>query len=184
MKQSCELIKRFDQEPNFKGNMSIAINISASQFSGDIEDALRSSSSEQDVDPKRLKLEITESMLMDDVDKIVQQMLRLKQEGFRFSVDDFGTGYSSLSYLQHFPIDELKIDKSFVAQIDIDGTAIVDTIISLSQTLGFNIIAEGVENENQLKHLTHHKVRGVQGYLIAKPMPENEFIEWAIKNER
>ncbi len=184
MKHSCDLIKGFDQNPNFKGKMSIAINISASQFSGDIEDALRSSSSEQDVDPKRLKLEITESMLMDDVDKIVQQMLRLKQEGFRFSVDDFGTGYSSLSYLQHFPIDELKIDKSFVAQIDIDGTAIVDTIISLSQTLGFNIIAEGVENENQLKHLTHHKVRGVQGYLIAKPMPENEFIEWAIKNER
>jgi sensor c-di-GMP phosphodiesterase-like protein len=102
----------------------------------------------------------------------------LKDKGFRFSVDDFGTGYSSLAYLHSFPIDELKIDKSFINQIAEKGTAIIDAIVSLSQSFGLKVVAEGVETRDQLEVLAEKNVSSVQGYYYAKPMPRDEFIEW------
>lgn len=130
--------------------------------------------------PERFKLEITESMMIEDMEDTIAQMRRLRKRGFHFSVDDFGRGYSSLAYLQHFPLDELKIDKRFVDHIHEGqrGTAIVDAIIAMSRQLNFHVIAEGVEQAQQASLLTERPIRGMQGFFFARAMPQDEFIDW------
>ena len=179
LRQTCDLIERLESQVPQPSNLAFSINISASQFKEDIEGSLLGCIEQTKVNPQQLKLEITESMLMDNVDRIVAQMQALKSKGFRFSIDDFGTGYSSLSYLHTFPIDELKIDRSFVNQIEVEGSAIVDTIISLAQSMKLNVVAEGVETTSQRTHLQSKNISALQGYLVAKPMPPEEFIAWA-----
>lgn len=129
------------------------------------------------VDPSKLKLELTESMLVENIEDIIAKMTALKAIGVGFSLDDFGTGYSSLSYLKRLPLDQLKIDQSFVRDIMIDSNdaSIVNTIIALGLSLGLEVLAEGVETEEQIQMLLSHGCQAFQGYLFSKPVPIDDF---------
>ena len=159
-------------------NMRVAVNLSARQFTqkglvqmvADILD-------ETGLDPRYLELELTESMVMTDVDNAITILRNLKHLGVQIAIDDFGTGYSSLSYLRRFPIDVLKIDQSFVRDITLeaDDAAIVVSIISLAHSLRLTVIAEGVETEDQLAFLRQHGCDEAQGYLFSRPVGALEF---------
>jgi len=130
------------------------------------------------VNPLRLKLELTESIVLDNVADTIAKMQALKQIGVSFSMDDFGTGYSSLAYLTRLPLNQLKIDQSFVRNIgitDSDAT-IIQTIIGMANNLGMDVIAEGVETQQQRDFLEHLGCMLYQGYLFSKPVPLEEFI--------
>ena len=120
---------------------------------------------------------MTESLLAEDIDQIITKMTVLKAHGIRFSLDDFGTGYSSLGYLQRLPLDELKIDRSFVRDVLTNGhdSAIARIIISLAETLGLNVVAEGVETEGQRRFLAENGCSIYQGYLFGRPLPLARF---------
>ena len=154
----------------------IAVNLSALQFQrGDVlkmvEDALQRSG----LAPERLELELTESILLQDVDAAMRILHSLKAIGVRLSIDDFGTGYSSLSYLKRLAVDKLKIDQSFVRDLENDA-AIVRAIIQLGQALQLAVIAEGVETEAQLTFLADLGCDEIQGYLFSRPVPAEEFV--------
>jgi EAL domain-containing protein (putative c-di-GMP-specific phosphodiesterase class I) len=123
-----------------------------------------------------IELEITESQLMQDPAHAIRVMRALRDAGMRIAIDDFGTGYSSLAYLTRFPVGSLKIDRSFVASVNDDpsAAAIVRTIIEMAHTLGFTVVAEGVETEAQAEYLRRHGCEQGQGYLFARPMPAAE----------
>jgi len=127
--------------------------------------------------PSLLKLELTESMVQENLEDTVAKMRELKLLGVSFSMDDFGTGYSSLQYLKQLPLDQIKIDRSFVRDIatDMNDAAIVQTIIAMSDALGLNVIAEGVETEAQRDFLDEHGCHAFQGYLFGKPLPVDQF---------
>jgi EAL domain-containing protein (putative c-di-GMP-specific phosphodiesterase class I) len=122
-------------------------------------------------------LELTEGFILHDVEDAIEKMLELKAIGIRFSMDDFGTGYSSLSHLNRLPLDQVKIDQSFVRDItqDKNRRAMVRTIISIANNFGLNIIAEGVETDAQLAYLMQYGCNSFQGYLFGKPVPLQEF---------
>ena len=124
------------------------------------------------LDPSYLELELTESMMMDNVELAVATLDKLKAMGIKLSIDDFGTGYSSLSYLKRFPIDVLKIDQSFVSDIthDPDDAPIVRSIITLAHSLKLKVIAEGVETLSQLEYLGAHRCDVIQGYYFSRPV--------------
>ncbi len=126
---------------------------------------------------ERLKLELTESVILDDIDDAIRKMSALRSLGIGFSMDDFGTGYSSLSYLKRLPLDQLKIDQSFVRDIDTDpgDKVIVQTIIGMGCNLGLHVIAEGVENDAQVEFLEKQGCHAFQGYLFSRPLPADEF---------
>ena len=152
----------------------LAINVSAAEFQqpdfvGQVLDAIRTSG----IEARRLKLELTESLLADDIDAMTERMLTLRQSGVCFALDDFGTGFSSLSYLRRLPLDELKIDQSFVRNIAASehDAAIVRTIIALGKSLGLGVIAEGVETAEQKSFLRAMGCDLFQGYLIGPPAP-------------
>lgn len=154
----------------------VGINISPLQFNQTnlpqrIDELLKSSK----LDADRLELELTESAIMTDAETNIEKLRELKALGLELAVDDFGTGYSSLSYLKRFPIDTLKIDQSFVADLDsADGAAIVDAIIALSKTLGLRVIAEGIEDKHQLAYLLGKDCDLLQGFYFARPIyPED-----------
>ena len=159
--------------------ISIAVNLSARQFRDDslfalIEGALVASG----LPAHQLELELTESTIMRDAAKAAETMERLKQLGVRIAIDDFGTGYSSLSYLKRFPLDYLKIDRSFVLDTPIDpsDTAIVRSIVALSRSLGLKVIAEGVETLEQRAFLSQLDCDEIQGYLVSRPVPAPELL--------
>jgi EAL domain-containing protein (putative c-di-GMP-specific phosphodiesterase class I) len=158
--------------------ITIAVNISAHQFcqSTFVEQVLHALHV-TGANPRNLKLELTESMLVNNIEDVIAKMLVLKEAGLRFSIDDFGTGYSSLTYLKRLPLDQLKIDRSFVRDILIDdgSGAIAQTIISLSKAMGFSVIAEGVETEEQRGVLSSMGCDSFQGYLFSRPLPVEEF---------
>ncbi len=137
------------------------------------------------VEVSRLDLEITESVLMEDVDVILSILNEFRELGASISIDDFGTGYSSLSYLKRLPISKLKIDQSFIHDLmyNEDDPIIVKALISLAHNLGFRVIAEGVENKEQLEYLREHDCDVVQGYYYSRPLPANEFYQWAREYE-
>jgi EAL domain-containing protein (putative c-di-GMP-specific phosphodiesterase class I) len=159
-------------------NIAVSVNISAGQLRQPdfVENVLRTLEA-TGANPQNLELELTESMLVDDVEDIIIKMTELKSHGLRFSLDDFGTGYSSLSYLKRLPLDQLKIDRSFVRDIlsDSNGGAIAQAIISLSRTMGLSVIAEGVETEAQREFLVDLGCQAYQGYLFGRPIPIKEF---------
>lgn len=159
-------------------HVKIAINISGYQFRQPglmrhMEQVLE----EYAVLPAEIDLEITEGILMDNVDTAIQLLQEARQIGFSVSLDDFGTGYSSLSYLKHFPINTLKIDKSFVDGLPIDKSdmAIARTIISLAHSMGMNVVAEGVENREQFEFLLSYGCDLIQGYYFSKPLAISDF---------
>jgi EAL domain-containing protein (putative c-di-GMP-specific phosphodiesterase class I) len=152
--------------------------VSAKQFrQSDFVAQVRAAVKRHAVNPKSLKLELTESLLLDDIEDTISTMSALKKTGVTFSLDDFGTGYSSLQYLKRLPLNQLKIDQSFVRDIATDSSdkAIVTTIIAMSKSLNFDVIAEGVETEEQRKFLKKNGCTQYQGYLFGKPVPVEKF---------
>jgi EAL domain-containing protein (putative c-di-GMP-specific phosphodiesterase class I) len=158
----------------------LAVNVSARQFrQADFVDQVRSIIDASGANPLRLKLELTESVVLDDVADTIEKMKALKLLGVGFSMDDFGTGYSSLSYLRRLPLDQLKIDRSFIRDVETNAgdAVIVQTIIGMAGSLGLKVIAEGVENEAQRRFLNLHGCPTFQGYLFSKPVPAPIFEE-------
>jgi EAL domain-containing protein (putative c-di-GMP-specific phosphodiesterase class I) len=142
-------------------------------FVDDVLDTLKRTGA----DPKHLKLELTESMLVNDIEGVIVKMRALKGYGVNFSLDDFGTGYSSLAYLKRLPLYQLKIDQSFVRDIlvDVNDAAIARMVIALAISMGLAVIAEGVETEGQRDYLSKEGCQAYQGYLFSKPLPLAEF---------
>lgn len=159
----------------------IAINVSARQFKqpGFI-DLVQEVIKESGIDPNQLELELTESILIDDLELTLQVLTRLRAMGVRMAIDDFGTGYSSLNYLKQFPVDTLKIDQSFIRSLptNSDDAQITRTIISMAHNLGLGVIAEGVETEAQLEFLQQTQCEEVQGFFFSKPVPAAQLIEY------
>jgi diguanylate cyclase (GGDEF)-like protein/PAS domain S-box-containing protein len=159
-------------------HLRLAINVSARQFhQADFVDRIAHCLARSGIDPSRLKLELTESVVLDNVEEVIGRMLEIGALGVGFSLDDFGTGYSSLSYLKRLPLDQIKIDQSFVHDISVDpnDAAIVRAILAMSQSLGLDVIAEGVETEAQRTFLQDNGCNAFQGYLFGKPMPISEW---------
>jgi diguanylate cyclase (GGDEF)-like protein/PAS domain S-box-containing protein len=164
--------------------ISVAVNISGLQLrQPDFVEAVLAVLDRTGANPHKLDLELTESMLVENVEDVVGKMTKLKSHGVRFSVDDFGTGYSSLAYLKRLPLDQLKIDRSFVRDILIDGCSgtIAQTIISLGRAMGLSVIAEGVETEEQRDFLARLGCKAFQGYLCSRPLPLENFMLLALR---
>ncbi|MDD5384917.1 MAG: EAL domain-containing protein [Gallionella sp.] len=160
--------------------VKLAVNISAKQFRPTLPRLVAEILARHELDARFLELEITESMIMQNVEGVIAMMDDFQQLGTGLSLDDFGTGYSSLSYLKRFPIDKLKIDQSFVRGVtkDTDDEAITRAIISLSKNLGLRVIAEGVETEEQLAFLRSAGCEEIQGYYYSRPLPEDDFVKF------
>ncbi|HUW25689.1 MAG TPA: EAL domain-containing protein [Gallionella sp.] len=159
-------------------NLTLAVNVSARQFGlQDFVDRIAAVLRESRAEPSRLKLELTEGMVLSDVADVVAKMRALKALGVSLSMDDFGTGYSSLSYLKQLPLDQIKIDQSFVRDIVLDNAdaVMVKTIIDMARNFNLNVIAEGVETGEQLDFLERNGCMAYQGYLFSKPVPIDEF---------
>ena len=162
-------------------NVNVAVNLSARQFrQGDLQKTIEGLLYELEFDPNRLELEITESLLMDDTEASQVALYDLKALGLGIYLDDFGTGYSSLAYLKKFPIDGLKIDRSFIRDIpgDSDDEAITRAIVALSAALRLKVVAEGVETQSQLDFLLQEGCDEVQGFLFSKPLAYDQFVAW------
>jgi diguanylate cyclase (GGDEF)-like protein len=158
--------------------LSVSVNLSARQFvQADLLSTIERVLAETGMNPRLLELELTESLIMPNAEDTIETLNALKKMGMQISVDDFGTGYSSLSYLKRFPIDTLKIDQSFVRDMDhdADDCALVSAIIAMAHNLKLDVVAEGVEKIEQLKFLQGYNCDYVQGFLFGKPMPAEEF---------
>jgi two-component system CheB/CheR fusion protein len=157
----------------------ISINVSPEQMRRtNLTALMRRQLSHYRLDASRVALELTESALVDDVERVQQMLRELKTLGVQLSIDDFGTGYSSLAYLRRFPLDEVKIDKSFVTDIghNVDDRTIAQTILAMSQTMGFSVVAEGIETEEQLAVLRDMGCDVGQGYLFARPLSAEDLV--------
>ncbi|NTE90282.1 EAL domain-containing protein [Agrobacterium tumefaciens] len=160
--------------------LQIGVNLSPVQFKhGDLFGLVQSVLLETGLEPERLELEITESVLISELERVIVTLGQLKSLGVRIAMDDFGTGYSSLSYLQSFPFDRIKIDQSFVRNIGQSSSgAIIRAVIGLGRGLNLPIIAEGVETTDQLAFLTHESCDQVQGYLVGRPRPITDYADY------
>ena len=173
---ACSQLAAWAQNPA-TAHLTLSVNVSARQFrqAGFVAQVLGTLKDCQ-ADPHRLKLELTESLLLGDIEDTIERMEQLKKEGVGFALDDFGTGYSSLSYLKRLPLDQVKIDQSFVRDVlsDPNDAAIVRTILALAKSLDLEVVAEGVETAGQLGFLRLHGCEGFQGYLFGRPVPLEE----------
>ncbi|MBS1142268.1 MAG: diguanylate cyclase protein [Proteobacteria bacterium] len=170
----CQLKQWLDQD---LGRPTVAVNVSAKQFEGsELLDSVRDALAISGLPPDRLELELTESVLMRNVEQVIATLTELRLLGVRFSVDDFGTGYSSLSYLKRFPIDAVKVDRSFVQDITAnpDDASITRAVITMAHNLKLKVIAEGVETDGQLSLLIANHCDVIQGYFFSKPVPAAE----------
>jgi diguanylate cyclase (GGDEF)-like protein/PAS domain S-box-containing protein len=173
LETACVQLATWAADPTL-GHLTVAVNVSARQFrQADFVDSVLATLARTDAKAKLLKLELTESMLVDDVQAVIAKMGVLKAHGVGFSLDDFGTGYSSLSYLKRLPLDQLKIDQGFVRNIvtDPNDAAIAKMVVVLAESLGLSVIAEGVELQAQADFLAHLGCHAYQGYLFSKPLP-------------
>ena len=170
---ACAQLARWTESPR-TAHWSVAVNVSAHEFrqADFVQDVLRVLQA-TGADPRRLKLELTESLLLHDVEDCIRKMHALRAHGVGFSLDDFGTGYSSLSYLKRLPLDQLKIDQGFVRDVltDPNDATIACTIINLAHSLGLDVVAEGVETEGQRDFLLRNGCERFQGYLFGRPGP-------------
>ncbi len=177
LRQGCETLVDWTNYPETR-ELKLAVNISSRQLSqADFVEQVRTILMETGANPALLKLEITESVILDNVEDTIAKMHAVRDLGVSFSMDDFGTGYSSLSYLQRLPLEQLKIDQSFVRNMTFNNhdSAIVRTILALGKNLDLNVIAEGVETEVQREHLANYGCRVFQGYLFGRPIPAEQF---------
>jgi diguanylate cyclase (GGDEF)-like protein/PAS domain S-box-containing protein len=171
LREACYQIKRWQEKFPAEKNLYMTVNLSPKQFAQpDLVEQVKGILDETGLDPNFLKLEITESVLMDDFEAAAALLFQLRALGVRLSIDDFGTGYSSLTYLHRFPIDTLKIDRSFVTRMDKENVEIVRTILMLAENLGMDAVAEGVETQEQLALLRDLNCQNGQGYFFSKPM--------------
>ena len=171
--EACRQMSQWQKLFNPEGPLPVSVNLSGKQFlQPDLLEQIQEVLRETRLDPRCLKLEITESVVMENIEAATHTLEQLRTFGVELSIDDFGTGYSSLSYLQRFPVSTLKIDRSFVSRMDeSDGTAeIVRTIAKLAQNLGMDVVAEGVETESQRELLRTFECEFGQGYYFSKPM--------------
>lgn len=179
IRTACEQCKFWQQ--NGAPHVSVSVNISPVQFKhSGVIDVLKSVLHDTGLDPAYLKVEITESAIMDNAQKSIDVLRQIKDMGINICIDDFGTGYSSLNYLRHLPIDFLKIDQSFVRNMtnDLNDSAIVKTIIELADNLGYKVVAEGVETQAQLNYLSTLGCHFIQGYYFSKPLHAEDATEF------
>ncbi len=185
LQQACTQLAEWAHHP-MRQAWTLAVNVSARQFRQiDFVEDVRQVLRDTGANPRRLKLELTETMLLNDLDDTIAKMDLLQEQGVGFSLDDFGTGYSSLAYLKLLPLDQLKIDQSFVRDLlnDPNDAAIARTVIALARVLGLNVIAEGVETAEQHAFLLHEGCDAYQGYLFARPLPLDTLEAWADERE-
>jgi diguanylate cyclase (GGDEF)-like protein/PAS domain S-box-containing protein len=181
LEAACKQLAEWATRPEL-ADLTVAVNVSVQQFhQPEFVDHIQEVIRVTGANPERLKLELTESMLAENVQDIIKKMFALKADGIGFSLDDFGTGYSSLSYLKQLPLDQLKIDQSFVRDVltDPSDATIAKTIVNLAQSLGLSVIAEGVETEAQRNFLETSGCHSCQGYFFSRPLPIEEFEEYA-----
>jgi EAL domain-containing protein (putative c-di-GMP-specific phosphodiesterase class I) len=177
LETACNQLEKWARVPSM-AHLTVAVNVSAVQFAqSDFVDQVMAVVQGTGANPRRIKLELTESLLVGNVDDIIEKMKSLKASGIGFSLDDFGTGYSSLAYLSRLPLDQLKIDKSFVNDVvtNPDDAAIARTIIALAQSLRLGVIAEGVETDAQREFLASAGCHACQGYFFSRPLPLEGF---------
>ena len=177
LQTACAQLKAW-QHGALTRDLTLAVNVSAKQFrQPDFVTHIKNILVESGARPSHLKLELTETMVLENVEDTITKMHELRSIGVSFSMDDFGTGHSSLQYLKRLPLDQIKIDQSFVQDITFDpnDATIVQTIIAMTQALGLNVIAEGVETEDQRLFLERHQCHAFQGYLFGKPLPLAQF---------
>jgi diguanylate cyclase (GGDEF)-like protein len=186
LQHACRQIKAWEQSlPSFSGHVSV--NVSAWQFQrSDFREAVRRHLRASDIDPSRLTLEITETAFLRDLDRAVATIKSLKSDGVGFSIDDFGTGYASLSSLGRLPVDELKIDQSFIRKLgsDMRDTHLVETIINIGRCLDLRVVAEGVESDSQKSTLRALHCWALQGYYLARSMTAEAFADWLRQYQR
>jgi diguanylate cyclase (GGDEF)-like protein/PAS domain S-box-containing protein len=172
LETACTQLAAWANNPAF-AHLTMAVNVSARQFKQpDFADSVLATLARTKANPKKLKLELTESMLVDDVEAVITRMGTLRAHGVAFSLDDFGTGYSSLAYLKRLPLDQLKIDQGFVRNIvtDPNDAAIARMVVALAESMGLSVIAEGVELQAQADFLAHQGCHAYQGYLFSRPL--------------
>jgi len=177
---ACAQLRAWADDPIAR-NLQIAVNVSPRQFrQSDFTGQVRTCLQMTGANPARLKLELTESVVLEDIDEVIGRMHELRQLGLTFSLDDFGTGFSSLSYLKRLPLDEVKIDQAFVRDVvsDPNDGAIVRAIVAMSRSLGITVIAEGVETRQQLDFLKNSGCDHYQGYLFGKPAPIEQWAQF------
>ncbi|HBD19962.1 MAG TPA: GGDEF-domain containing protein, partial [Arenimonas sp.] len=175
LREACRQMRAWQEQGLSAGTM--AVNLSTRQFrQKDLAEQISTALRDSGLPPGDLELEITESSIMDNLASAATVLAELEQRGIRIAVDDFGTGYSSLSYLKTFPIHCLKIDRSFIRDIqgDENDAVIVRTIIALAGSLGLTVVAEGVETDAQLAYLRANHCDQAQGYLFSRPLPPGE----------
>ena len=183
LRTACDQLVAWAERPEL-ARLSVSVNVSPRQFhQTDFVDQVLAVLTITGANPLRLKLELTESLLVENMQDIIAKMSALKEVGVSFSLDDFGTGYSSLSYLKRLPLDQLKIDQSFVRDVltDANDAAIARTIVALGQSLGMGVIAEGVETEAQRDFLASHGCHVFQGYFFSRPLPLGGFEAFATR---
>jgi diguanylate cyclase (GGDEF)-like protein len=180
--QACSQIKVLE-EKSFD-NITISVNVSIPQFRrGNFVDTVLSAIQSHQVLPSKLELEITENILMDDPQVVIDALVQLKNEGISIALDDFGTGFSSMSYLQKLPLDRLKVDRAFISDIAKEGQSVIaETIINLGKKMNLKVIAEGIEEIEQQERLIELGCDEVQGFYYAKPMPQDEFLNFLKEN--
>jgi diguanylate cyclase (GGDEF)-like protein/PAS domain S-box-containing protein len=186
LETACRQLAAWARQPELTG-LAVAVNVSVRQFRHpDFVDQVLAVLKKTAANPQRLKLELTESLLVDNVQDVIEKMFALKAKGVGFSLDDFGTGYSSLSYLKRLPLDHLKIDRSFVRDVLIDpnDAAIAKTIVALADSLGLGVIAEGVETVEQRDFLAKSGCHAYQGYLFSRPLPSEKFEQFSLERWR
>ncbi len=183
IEEACQQIRRFDERGY--GNIRIAVNVSVPQFRmRDFPELIEQQLKQHQVNPDRLELEITESIVMEDPDFVADILYRLKRQGIHVAIDDFGVGFSSLSYLQKLPLDRLKIDKTFVHHSDEEsGRIIIETIVDMAHRLGLGVVAEGIEDEQQLNYFKQLNCAEAQGYYFARPMPADKLAKMLASEE-
>jgi EAL domain-containing protein (putative c-di-GMP-specific phosphodiesterase class I) len=165
----------------------MSVNVSGRQFrQPDVVEAIQRIVRQESIDPRRLAVEITESVIMDDVAASTAKLAQLRDLGIQIHVDDFGTGYSSLSYLHRFPITAVKIDRSFVTGLPAhaESEEVIKAIVSIADSLGFDVIAEGVEGEAHVERLVALRCRLAQGFFLSRPMTAEALEAWAATRTR
>ena len=180
LNEACRQMREWQRQGVIDSSVTISVNLSGRQFSqADLIEQISSALRESGLRAANLKLEITESMVMENFDTAIDMLTQLRILGVGLSIDDFGTGYSSLSYLHRFPIDTLKIDRSFVTRManNPENVEIVRTIIMLAQVLGMDVVAEGVETADQLRQLGELGCDYGQGYLFSRPVGAGQAAE-------
>jgi EAL domain-containing protein (putative c-di-GMP-specific phosphodiesterase class I) len=186
LESACKQLAAWAMKPEM-AHLKVAVNVSARQFQqAEFVEQVISTLRHTGADPNRLTLELTESLLVHNVEDVIEKMSDLKREGVNFALDDFGTGYSSLYYLKRLPLNQLKIDRSFVRDVltKPDDAAIAKTIVALAQTLGLKVIAEGIETAEQRAFLANSGCHYYQGNFFSLPLPSHIFEQFVFNRSQ